>query len=49
MSVDVAVSPHQATTDNDEFQTFPPTHINTQIKVTPPAYWLFAWASKQAD
>ena len=42
MSVDVAVSPHQATTDIDEFQTFPPpSHMNTQIKVNPPRILAF--------
>ena len=48
MSVDVAVSPNQAITDNDVFQTLVP-HMNTQIKVTPPRVLAFVWVSKQAD
>ena len=54
MSVDVAVSPHQATNDNDVFQTVKPppspnTHMSTEIKVTPPNIVAFLWANKQAD
>ena len=51
MSVDVPVSPHQATTDIDEFQTFPPKpHEHTNKSQSPPHIGFLHWeANRQID